>query len=245
MELDRVRLKLLKLVKKQDTDLKNVSLAIGRNAAYLHQFVHRGTPKVLPEEARLAIAEHLGCDEQELRHRKVPPRKPRSRSATDSMPATNQTPTDAVSPNSHSDTPEGFARVGEIDVRASAGPGAVHEGVEEVKQVWYFPESMIRHEFRARSEDLRMITIDGDSMEPLLANGDRILIDTSQRVPVPPGIFVIWDGMGLVAKRIEHEPNSDPPSVTIKSVNPEYQAYERLAEEVHIVGRVVWSARRL
>jgi len=38
-----------------------------------------------------------------------------------------------------------------------------------------------------------------------------ILIDTSQRVPVPPGIFVIWDGMGLVAERVEHEPNSDPP----------------------------------
>ena len=46
-----------------------------------------------------------------------------------------------------------------------------------------------------------MITIDGDSMEPLLGSGDRILIDTSQRVPAPPGIFVIWDGPGLVAQR--------------------------------------------
>ena len=104
---------------------------------------------------------------------------------------------------------------------------------------------MIRHEFRARPSDLRMITIDGDSMEPLLASGDRILIDTSQRVPVPPGIFVIWDGMGLVAKRIDHEPNSEPPKVVIKSVNPEYDTYERDAEEVHIIGRVVWTSRRL
>jgi phage repressor protein C with HTH and peptisase S24 domain len=90
-----------------------------------------------------------------------------------------------------------------------------------------------------------MITVDGDSMEPLLSSGDRILIDTSRRVPVPPGIFVIWDGMGLVAKRVEHIPNSDPPKVVIKSVNPEYQAYERIAEEVNVVGRVVWTARRL
>jgi phage repressor protein C with HTH and peptisase S24 domain len=66
-----------------------------------------------------------------------------------------------------------------------------------------------------------MITIDGDSMEPLLASGDRILIDTNQRIPVPPGIFVAGDGMGLVAKRIEHEPNSEPPKVVIKSVNPD------------------------
>jgi phage repressor protein C with HTH and peptisase S24 domain len=122
---------------------------------------------------------------------------------------------------------------------------AIDEGFEEVKQVWYFPENVIRHEFRARTADLRMVTIDGDSMEPLLASGDRVLIDTSQRVPVPPGIFVIWDGIGLVAKRIEHEPNSDPPLMVIKSVNPEYQTYERTADEVHLIGRVVWTLRRL
>ena len=52
------------------------------------------------------------------------------------------------------------------------------------------------------------VTIDGDSMEPVLSTGDRIMVDTSQRVPVPPGIFVIWDGMGLVAKRVEHAPNT-------------------------------------
>jgi phage repressor protein C with HTH and peptisase S24 domain len=33
--------------------------------------------------------------------------------------------------------------------------------------------------------------------------------------------------------------------VVTKSVNPEYQTYERSAEEVHIVGRVVWTLRRL
>jgi phage repressor protein C with HTH and peptisase S24 domain len=75
--------------------------------------------------------------------------------------------------------------------------------------LWLFPEAMVRHD-RARPNELRMITVDGDSMDPLLSSGDRILIDTSQRVPVPPGIFVIWDGMGLVAKRVEHIPNSEP-----------------------------------
>ena len=96
------------------------------------------------------------------------------------------------------------------------------------------------HEFRAKPDDLRMITVDGDSMEPLLSSGDRILIDVSRQVPVPPGIFVIWDGMGLVAKRIEHVPHSEPPRVVLKSLNPEYDSYERLAEEVRLVGRAVW-----
>ena len=82
-------------------------------------------------------------------------------------------------------------------------------------------------------------------MEPVAANGDRILIDVSRTVPAPPGIFVIWDGMGLVTKRIQHVPNSDPPRVMLKSSNPEYDSYECLVEEVRIVGRAVWVSRRL
>jgi hypothetical protein len=60
-------------------------------------------------------------------------------------------------------------------------------------------------------------------IETIFDNAD-ILVDTSQRVPVPPGIFVIWDGMGIVAKRIEHVPHSDPPrsssSRSIQSIKP-------------------------
>ena len=67
----------------------------------------------------------------------------------------------------------------------------------------------------------------------------------SLKVPVPPGIFVIWDGMGLVAKRIEHVPHSEPAEVVLKSLNPEYDSYERLAEEIRVVGRAVWVSRRL
>ena len=70
-------------------------------------------------------------------------------------------------------------------------------------------------------------------------------IDVSRDMPSPPGIFVIWDGVGLVAKRIEHVPHSDPPRVVLKSLNPEYDSYERSADEIRIVGRAVWVSRRL
>ena len=70
-------------------------------------------------------------------------------------------------------------------------------------------------------------------------------VNVSRQVPVPPGIFVIWDGMGLVAKRIEHVPHSEPPRVVLKSLNPEYDSYERPAEEVRVVARAVWVSRRL
>ena len=90
-----------------------------------------------------------------------------------------------------------------------------------------------------------MITLGRDSMEPLASRGDRILIDISERDPVAPGIFVAWDSMGLVTKRIEHVPHSEPPRVSLKSANPEYDSYKCLADEIRIVGRAVWVARRL
>ena len=72
-----------------------------------------------------------------------------------------------------------------------------------------------------------MITVNGDSMEPLFYSGDEILIDVSRQVPVLPSIFVIWDGTGLVTKRIEQVSHSEPSGVVIKSANPAYESYER------------------
>jgi phage repressor protein C with HTH and peptisase S24 domain len=238
MDLDPIRQRVLELIERTGTDLKKASLAAGKNAAYVHQFIYRGTPKVLPEDVRESLAKHLGVDDRDLRHPGAPTRKPAAPDA--------QVRDEQVDPRKRQRrSAAGFSPVSEINVRASAGPGAFNEGLEDAKETWLFPDAVIRHEFRARAEDLHIITIDGDSMEPLLSSGDRIMVDTSQRVPVPPGIFVIWDGMGVVAKRVEHLPHSDPPKVTIKSLNPEYQTYERDAEEVNIVGRVIWAAKRL
>ncbi|MCY3677476.1 MAG: peptidase S24 [Gemmatimonadetes bacterium] len=217
------------MVADSSTNLRTASLAIERNASYLHQFIHRGTPKVLAEDDREALAAHLGCSPDLLRHDRTLTRRARPKPA---------------SPSPHA-APRGYSAVPEIDVRASAGPGAWNDEVEEAADTWLFADPLIRHEFRAKPEDLRMITVDGDSMEPLLSGGDRILIDVSRTVPVPPGIFVIWDGMGLVAKRIEHVPHSEPSRVVLKSLNPEYDSYERLAEEIRVVGRAVWVSRRL
>ena len=217
------------MVADSSTNLRTASLAIERNSSYLHQFIHRGTPKVLAQDDREALAEHLGCSPDLLRHDRRLTRRARPKPATPSPYA----------------APRGYTAVPVIDVRASAGPGAWNDKFEEARETWLFADRLIRHEFRAKPEDLRIITVDGDSMEPALSSGDRILIDLSRTVPVPPGIFVIWDGMGLVAKRIEHVPHSEPLEVVLKSLNPDYDSYERLAEEIRVVGRAVWVSRRL
>ncbi len=50
----------------QGTSLNALSLQIGKNAAYLQQWVRRGTPRELPEQERLKLAMALNIDERLL-----------------------------------------------------------------------------------------------------------------------------------------------------------------------------------
>ena len=43
---------------------------------------------------------------------------------------------------------------------------------------------------------------------PTVLDGDIVLADLGRSAPTPPGVFVLYDGMGLVAKRLEHTPTA-------------------------------------
>ena len=51
--------------------------------------------------------------------------------------------------------------------------------------------------------------------------------------------------MGLVAKRLEHVPFSDPPRVRIISDNGRYTPYDCTADDINIIGRVRWYGREM
>lgn len=61
------RANLLGLSKQQRYTLKELSFKLGRNPSYLAQYIHKGSPRELPEGARLALAQILGCPEGHLR----------------------------------------------------------------------------------------------------------------------------------------------------------------------------------
>lgn len=137
-----------------------------------------------------------------------------------------------------------YVKISSILVAASAGGGAI--ALEEREgEPYYFRRSWIRDRLNANPTELRMIFVQGDSMEPTLCNGDMILVDITKKNPSPPGIFVLFDGFGLVAKRIEFLSNSTPPSLRILSDNPQYLPYDRAVSETNIIGRVVWFAREI
>jgi hypothetical protein len=135
-------------------------------------------------------------------------------------------------------------RIEELDIRASAGAGLVG-GEERIVAQWQVPTEIVRGYSTAPASELRIITVMGDSMEPALLPGQRVLVDTGDRLPSPPGIFVVWDGLGLVVKRIQVLPHSEPPRVKITSDNVKYDPYERTLEEAYIQGRVIGQWRWL
>ena len=142
------------------------------------------------------------------------------------------------------DPDQAFVAISSVAVTASMGGGAVVES-EEDGRPYHFQRSWIRHKLRAKAADLRIMHVEGDSMLPTLHHGDIVLVDLARRAPTPPGIFVLHDGMGLVAKRLDHIPNTEPPRVRILSDNPLYAPYEGTAEEVNIIGRIRWFAREI
>jgi phage repressor protein C with HTH and peptisase S24 domain len=141
-------------------------------------------------------------------------------------------------------TPGGNRTVVEYDSSLSAGGGRNHDQ-EAVKAEWSIPAEYLRYELGVSSANYGILETVGDSMDPTIVSGDRVMVDFDDRTPSPPGIFALWDGLGTVIKRVEHIPNSNPLTFRIISDNTRYDSYERTAEEINVIGRVIWRATRL
>ena len=140
---------------------------------------------------------------------------------------------------------DAFVAIPSVEVTASMGGGRITADEVENGEPYHFKSSWLTHRLRADPANLRIMHVEGDSMMPTLHDGDVVLVDLARALPTPPGIFVLFDGIGLVAKRLEHIPNSDPPRVRVISDNTFYTPYERTADEIKIIGRVRWFGREI
>jgi hypothetical protein len=153
------------------------------------------------------------------------------------------------SPDMHEEARSGHAIL-EHDVRGGAGGGgnpievwsAGVDGetvvAEQVKGEWRLPSYYMR-ELGAKQGRVHIIEVLGDSMEPTLRSGDRVLIDMDHVAPSPPGVYAVWDGFGIVIKRIELADLKEPVMIRLLSDNPRHTSYERTLEEAKIIGRVI------
>jgi transcriptional regulator with XRE-family HTH domain len=149
------------------------------------------------------------------------------------------------------------ARIKELDVKVGAGNAAEPDFVvrrssdgnttltEPVIGKWSMPLSYINKFTATNVDSIRIIEVVGDSMEPTLCSGDRIMIDLNNKTPSPSGVFALWDGLALVVKRVEYILGSDPYQIMVISDNKHHNSYRAFLSEVSIIGRVVWFARAM
>lgn len=126
--------------------------------------------------------------------------------------------------------------VPEYDISVAAGAGAVIADAPPVAH-WPFP-SKVFEEMRRPADAFVMFTVVGDSMEPTLKSGDRILVDTSRNSPSAPGIYVIATDDFAAVKRLEMIPGARPVKVRIKSDNPLHGSFEIPLRDVRVIGYV-------
>lgn len=139
----------------------------------------------------------------------------------------------------------------ELNVRGGAGAGGIavdaytpddeggHQNTDAVVRRWGIPYRFVRDELRATPNAVNIIEVLGDSMEPTLKPGDRVLIDTNHKMPSPPGVYAVWDGFGIVIKRVEPVRSDHRPMVRLISDNPNHRPYEVSLEEANIIGRAI------
>ncbi|HEX4112208.1 MAG TPA: helix-turn-helix domain-containing protein [Stellaceae bacterium] len=130
----------------------------------------------------------------------------------------------------------------ELDTKLVTGAGLQRAG-QHPQGTWIVPREALKTGSRIARDNLKMLAVLTDEMEPTFHMNDRILVDTSDTKPSPAGVFVVWDGLSLVVRRIEIVAGSEPVKVRISTDNPRYQPVERLMAETLIQGRAVarWS----
>jgi phage repressor protein C with HTH and peptisase S24 domain len=213
-EMDQ-RAALARLIEERREDYAGLSRLIGRNAAYIQQFVKRGVPRELAERDRRTLARYFNVPDEAL-----------------GGPA----PLAGGSGG-------GVVALPRLDVRASAGPGANADD-ETVTGTVAFDTRWLRRLAGGRAADLSIITVTGDSMAPTLMDGDDILVDRGDAAErLRDGLYVLRRDEALLVKRLAVSPATQ--RISVRSDNSAYPVWpDCRPQSLSIVGRVIWAGRR-
>jgi Peptidase S24-like len=204
-----------RLCEERGEDFAGLSRMLGRNSAYIQQFVRRGVPKRLKEDERRKLARYFSISETLL----------------GGPPGETATPNGLVSINRHA-------------IGASAGPGAI-AGHELGKPYFGFDERWLKALTPTAPSNLSIVRVEGDSMSHTLNDGDDILVDLGDAAErLRDGIYVLRVDDSLIVKRLALHPmgrrvtvQSDNPAY------PDWP--DCGLDEIQCIGRVIWSGRKI
>src|SRR5205085_10071577 len=133
-----------RLCSERGEDFAGLSKMLGRNAAYIQQYVRRGVPKRLKEEERRKLARYFSISESLL-----------------------------GGPPEGTATAEGLTSVKRHPVTVSAGPGSmVNE--ELGRPYFAFDERRLKALTSTPADNLSIVRVEGDSMSPPHTPGHEI-----------------------------------------------------------------------
>lgn len=211
------RAQLDKLIHERGEDYAGLSRLLGRNAAYVQQYIKRGSPRRLAEEDRRLLARYFGVDEALL----------------------------GGPPGRGGVNDDGLVSIPRLDVRASAGAGALDSDDRRLGRIGFDTAWLRRLGLGGgRPGRLSVIRVDGDSMSPTLSDGDEILVDRDDGAgSLRDGIYVLRIEGTLVVKRLAVGPGG---RLSVRSDNDAYPGWPDLDPgSVDVVGRVAWFGRRV
>jgi phage repressor protein C with HTH and peptisase S24 domain len=209
------RFVLERLCAERGEDFAGLSRMLGRNPAYIQQFVRRGVPRRLKEEDRRKLARYFSIPETLL----------------GGPPESDQPPIGLVSVKRH-------------PVSVSAGPGAVVTE-ELGKPYFAFDERWLKALTPSQPSKLSIVRVEGDSMAPTLNAGDDILVDLGDAGErLRDGIYVLRVDDALVVKRLALNPTRRRVTVQSDNpAYPDWPGCS--LDDINCIGRVIWSGRRI
>lgn len=134
---------------------------------------------------------------------------------------------------------EEFIRVPKVVARLSAGGGSFE--TDSMVEGYYAFRGEWLHS-RGRAEEMVLMQVVGNSMEPEIQEGDLVLVDQSRTDVLAGGIYAVGVEDTVLVKRVEKLPGQ----LVLHSDNTDYLPVRLAGDEldsVRIIGRVVWACR--
>ncbi|MEN6621257.1 MAG: helix-turn-helix transcriptional regulator [Smithella sp.] len=140
------------------------------------------------------------------------------------------------------DQPEGaqtskFVLISQVNGRISAGTGLLPDDSVDIKIA--FRRDWIKK--KGKPENMSLIKVSGDSMQPTLLSGDIALVDHGHNYIDPQGgIYAIAVDGEIMIKRVQPIPGG---KILVISDNKNYERLEMDSGQIQINGKVIWFCR--
>lgn len=232
---EQVRERLDQLIRQHGASFAELSRHIGRNSAYVQQFIRRGVPRRLSEQDRRRLARYFRITEQELGGPAVNISEHRAGSDAGNDHAIVQPGTSC-----HEVTgPQGISVV----VVPFLDRSPLHHGDSRWASAGFVLDAELANQIsNGRPTIIGAIIADGDSMAPGIASGDYLLYDSSQKTADRDGLYVIQGSHAPMIRRIAVDPVAA--TVHIIADNPLYpRTTISDPESIPIVGRILWTGK--